>query len=235
MTLIASEFFNLESYSHLNLWQNDEPVWAALLRLEEYLQGFHFVIQTKIPSSVYLDRADQISIGQGVILEPNVYIQGPCIIGNDCVIRHGAYLRGQVVCGSHCVIGHGTELKRAVLLDQIHVAHLGYVGDSIVGNRVNLGAGVKCANLRLDRSLVSIRVEDRKINTGLKKFGCVIGDGSQIGCNSVLSPGTLVGPECAAYPLTHLHGVIPGHSWIKSKNVELDVSPLEIAPLKWQR
>ena len=235
-TLTAKDFFNLEQFAHQELWQADESVWMALHRISDYFQKQNiFAIEIEIPSSVHLEHPEQIAIGKGVILEPGVYIQGPCILGEGCVVRHGAYLRGGVICGKGCVIGHGSEVKQGILLDHVQVAHLAYVGDSILGNRVNLGAGVKCANLRLDRREVTITFEGSKLGTGLKKFGCVIGDGTQIGCNVVLNPGTLVGPECASYPLINLHGVIPARTRIKGKSTDLDLAPLETAILEWLR
>ena len=234
--LTAKDFFNLDSFDHRSLWETDEPVWMALHRTNDYFQKRNlFSIEIDIPASVHLENVEQIAIGEGVVLEPGVYIQGPCILGDGCVIRHGAYLRGGVICGKGCVVGHGSEIKQAILLNQTQVAHLAYVGDSILGNRVNLGAGVKCANLRLDRREVSISFEGSKLRTGLKKFGCVIGDGSQIGCNVVVNPGTLIGPECASYPLINLHGVIPARTRIKGKSAELDLAPLETAILEWLR
>jgi UDP-N-acetylglucosamine diphosphorylase / glucose-1-phosphate thymidylyltransferase / UDP-N-acetylgalactosamine diphosphorylase / glucosamine-1-phosphate N-acetyltransferase / galactosamine-1-phosphate N-acetyltransferase len=232
----ANDFFDLEEFAHRDLWRSGEPVWAALLRVEEYFQKRKsFSIDIPIPPNVFLDQQEQIAIGKNTVLEPGVYIQGPCILGEGCIIRHGAYLRSGVICGDHCVVGHGSEIKNSILLNGVQVAHLAYVGDSILGNRVNLGAGVKCANLRLDRKEVTISHDGEKIPSGLKKFGSVMGDGCQIGCNVVLNPGTLLGPECASYPLLNLHGVIPARTRIRGKDSELELSPLETAILDWLR
>lgn len=206
-------YFSLGKFPHREIWQEGEPVWAPLRRLLEYLRGLSFRIEIKVPNGVYLERPEQISIGQGTVIEPGVLIQGPCIIGRGCVIRHGAYLRDGVICGDRAAIGHSAEIKHSILLNDAAATHFTYVGDSIVGSGANLGAGVKCANLRLDRKEVSVS----GTKTGLKKFGAVIGDKVQVGCNSVLNPGTLVGRESIVYPLMNFGGVVPPRSRISEK------------------
>ena len=230
------EFFSLDDFSHGALWEKKDPVWMALHRLEKYLRSFFpYKKEIAIPPNVFLENADQIAIGEGTILEPGVLIQGPCILGKGCVIRHGAYLRGGVICMDRCVVGHGSEIKHSILLEGAQIAHLDYVGDSIIGKGVNLGAGVKCANLRLDRREVFVQGASGKIPTGLKKFGCVIGDRTQIGCNTVINPGTLIGPDCISYPLLTLQGTVAALTRIKGKEVPLDLSPLGTAILERMR
>lgn len=215
------EFFSLGSYAHRELWEKGEPVWAPLLILEKYLKAQELgQIEVEIPKTVQLERPDQISIGLGTVIEPGVYIQGPCIIGKNCTIRHGAYIRESVICGDGCSIGHSAEIKNSILLDRSFATHFVYVGDSILGNWVNLGAGVKCANMRLDRKEVKVEFDGAKIKTGLKKFGAIVGDRAQIGCNSVLNPGTLVGKESLCHPLVNLKGTIPMQSEIKQNGIK---------------
>lgn len=205
----ANLFFVLDRYAHRDLWIDGEPVWSPLLALREYLNKKNSCrIEIEIPNGVHLERPELISIGEGTILEPGVYIQGPCIIGKNCIIRHGAYIRESVICGDHCTIGHCAEIKHSILLDSANATHFVYVGDSILGNGVNLGAGVKCANLRLDRREVSVAFDGNRIKTGLKKFGAIVGDGSQIGCNCVLNPGTLMAKNTIARPLQNLSGYV---------------------------
>lgn len=135
----ASSFFSLKRYSHASLWKEGLPVWSALLELENYfLLCTSYRIEVEIPPGVHLARPELISIGKGTILEPGVYIQGPCILGKECVIRHGAYLRGGVLAGDRCAVGHSAEIKHSILLDQANATHFTYVGDSILGNGVNL-------------------------------------------------------------------------------------------------
>lgn len=209
-------FFSLQKYAHRDLWEEGKPVWFALQQLKDYF--FHwkqYRIEIAIPPGVYLERPELIAIGKGTILEPGVYIQGPCILGKGCIVRHGAYLRDLVVCGDHCAIGHSAELKGAILLDQANATHFTYVGDSILGNGVNLGAGVKCANLRLDRKEVSVIGPEGKVKTGLRKMGAIVGDYSQIGCNSVLNPGTLLRPKTLCPALSNISGTIAAGSTLK--------------------
>lgn len=215
------DFFSLKSFAHRALWKRGAPVWSPLLLLSKYLsEKKSCQIEIAIPEGVFLEKREQISIGEGTVIEPGVMIQGPCIIGKNCVIRHGAYIRGPVICGDRCQIGHSAEIKNSILLDGASATHFVYVGDSILGNGVNLGAGVKCANLRLDRCEVGVVFGRRRVMTGLKKFGSIVGDRVQIGCNCVLNPGTLVGKESFAYPLINVGGFIPPHSQITAKGVE---------------
>jgi NDP-sugar pyrophosphorylase family protein len=219
--LALENFFSLDDFVHKDLWQEGEPVWSALLLLTDYLNKKpSFKIEIPVPEGVFLENRELISIGKGTIIEPGVFIKGPCIIGENCVIRHGAYFRGFVICGNDCHIGHGTELKHSILLNRAAATHFVYVGDSILGSDVNLGAGVKCANLRLDRLAISIHVKKEKVKTGLRKLGAIIGDRTQIGCNSVLNPGTLIGRESFSYPLMTLQGFIPPRSQVSAKGIQ---------------
>ncbi len=221
----AETFFQLRKFAHAALWKSGEPVWGALHELEPYLKAFRF--EKKVPRfpGVHLEQPDLISIGPGTVIEPGVMIQGPCIIGSHCIIRQGAYLRSHTILGDHVVVGHSAEIKSSILLDRAAATHFVYVGDSIVGSDVNLGAGVKCANLRLDRREVCIRWEEKLFKTGLKKFGAIIGDKVQIGCNSVLNPGTLVGKNSACHPLVTLSGTISPGTIVSSDRI-MQVEPM---------
>lgn len=210
-----SSFFSLEEYTHDELFAVTH-VWEALANLSAYLGKQQLGnIQVKIPEGVHLVHRDKISIGKGTVIEPGAYISGPCLIGDNCVIRQGAYIRGDVVTGDGCVIGHATEIKHSILLNKAAAAHFNYVGDSILGNGVNLGAGVKLANYKLDHKEVYVFFKGAKISTKLKKFGAVIGDGSQLGCNAVTSPGTLMGQNSLCYPCVYVKGIIPAKTVIK--------------------
>lgn len=226
-------FFSINSFAHKALWKKGDPVWMPLHYIMDYLKGQSFQIEIEVPDNVHLVNKELISIGEGTVIEPGVMIVGPCIIGKNCVLRHSAYLREGVILGDGCHIGHSTELKHSILLDQAAATHFVYVGDSILGTSVNLGAGVKCANLRLDRKEVTVWFEGKKWGTGLKKFGAIVGDRVQIGCNSVLNPGTLVGKESFAYPLTNIQGFIPMHSQIDAKGIH-PIHPKLLGNLLWQ-
>jgi len=141
------EFFSLKRFAHRSLWKGDTSVWSPLALLNEYLKTQKLgQIEVEIPPGAHLICPELISIGEDTVVEPGAMIRGPCVLGRGCVVRHGAYVRGGVVCGDLCVLGHGCEVKHSILLDGVSVSHFCYVGDSILGSRVNLGAGVKCAN-----------------------------------------------------------------------------------------
>ncbi len=218
MMFAPSLYFDLTGYPHAALFDEAESVWTALNRLAAYLDEANLgVIRGHVSSQAYLVHPELISIGEGSVVEPGAYIAGPCIIGKGCVVRHGAYVRGQVVTGDQCVIGHTTEMKGAILLNHAHAAHFAYVGDTILGNHVNLGAGAKCANLRLDNQEITILYQGEKVATGRRKFGAVIGDQAQLGCNSVTNPGTLVGRGAAVCPGVNVGGIIPARHYVKMK------------------
>lgn len=215
--LDPSYFFDLKEFAHAALFKNCRYVWEALKEIEKYLKGVKLgEIRTEIPLNAFLIDAHLISIGEGTVIEPGAYIKGPCIIGKNCSIRHGAYIRGGVVAGDSCVIGHDTEMKNAILLNHTQAAHFAYVGDSILGNHVNLGAGTKCANLKLDHRNIEISHEGQRIDTGLRKFGAIIGDHASLGCNSVTNPGTLIGQNVLCYPCINFGGFIASDRIIKS-------------------
>lgn len=214
--LSPENFFDLNSFKHRALFAGCQFVWDVLPKIKDYLANQALGnIEVGIPAGAHLFNTHLISIGKGTIIEPGAYIQGPCIIGENCVIRHGAYIRGDCLAGDNCVIGHTTELKNALLLNNAQAAHFAYVGDSVLGNRVNLGAGVKCANLRLDHKEIFIRWNSKKMTTHLKKFGAIFGDGTQIGCNAVSNPGTITGKGVLCHPCLNFEGVIPANSVIK--------------------
>jgi NDP-sugar pyrophosphorylase family protein len=202
------DFFSLEKFAHRDLWEENGPVWSALIHLDRYLREKKGRIEIEVPPHVYLDFPELISIGKGTVIDPGVYIQGPCIIGKNCILKHGAFLRGGSVLGDHVVVGHAAEIKHSILFDYAAATHFSYVGDSIVGSFANLGAGVKCANLRFDR---------KNVKPGLSKFGACIGERVQVGCNAVLNPGTLVGRETIIFPLMNVGGIIAPKSTISRK------------------
>jgi NDP-sugar pyrophosphorylase family protein len=143
---------------------------------------------------------ENVYLGPGTVVEPGALIKGPTIIGANCEIRQTAYMRGNCLVGDRCVVGHSTEMKHSVMLDDAKAGHFAYIGDSILGNRTNLGAGTKLANLKMISTSISVRVENNRYDTGLRKFGAIIGDDTETGCNSVTNPGTLLGRRCLVCP-----------------------------------
>ena len=210
-------FFDLESIGFSEIFNQCEFPWEALPKIVDYLKNYPLgKINVKVPLTAHLVNPESITIGEGSIVEPGAFIRGPCLIGKNCTIRNGAYIRGNFIAGDGCVIGHDTEVKNSIFLQNVHAAHFAYVGDSVLGNGVNLGAGVKCANLKLDRGLVSIYFEHKKVCTGLKKFGAILGDETQIGCNVVTNPGTLMGKAVHCHPCINPGGFIPSKTTVKS-------------------
>ncbi|HSX13830.1 MAG TPA: LpxA family transferase [Chlamydiales bacterium] len=226
---LLSEFFPLNGFAHESLWKTDGVLWDPLFSLEDYLKNYKHHIEIILPENVTLKYPHLISIGQGTTIEPNVYIEGPCIIGKNCTIRHGAYLRSNVILGDRVTVGHGSEVKNSVMMNQAVAAHLCYVGDSILGPNANLGAGVKCSNLRLDRQEIYVKYQEQKIHTGLVKLGSILGSGVQVGCNAVLNPGTFVGKDSFICPLMNIGGYIPSGVHIRpSQNWVVETRPEKI-------
>lgn len=221
-TLAPESFFDLTNYSHKKLFTDCSYVWLALSKVDEYLKKAHKgSIKGDVSPQAYLVNPELISIDEGSIVEPGAYIKGPCIIGKRCVIRHGAYVRGQVITGDDCVIGHDTEIKNTILLNGVHAAHFAYLGDSILGNNVNLGAGTKCANLKLDHGHINIHWNGQRIATPFRKLGAIIGDRTQIGCNTVTNPGVLLGQDVLCYPCTNVSGFVPSQMIVKPNTTNI--------------
>lgn len=210
--LNADHFFDLQGFKHSALFRPDQPIWDVFDLIADYIASGQFESDMHMVSEqCYLVQREMIFIGHGTRVEPGAYIEGPCVIGRNCVIRHGAYIRGNVIAGDHCVIGHTTEAKNAIFFNHAKAAHFAYVGDTILGNHVNLGAGVKCANVRFDRKAISITADQVRIDTGRKKLGALVGDHTEVGCNAVLLPGTITEKKCRIHPCTSIGG------WIKEK------------------
>lgn len=223
--LAPTDFFDLDTYEHKQLFFDSriEYVWDALKLLGEYLDQIIVPeIHGQIMEGAYL-LDDNIFIGPGCEVEPGAVIKGPAYIGANTQVRQSAYLRGNVLVGDNCVVGHSTEMKNSIMLNKAHAAHFAYVGDCILGNNVNLGAGSRLANLKLDRTNVRFTVAEQTYDTGMRKLGAILGDRVEIGCNAVSNPGTLMGPGCMAYALTLLRGYYPANSLIKHVSEESSV------------
>jgi NDP-sugar pyrophosphorylase family protein len=225
------DFFDLEGFAFKSVFQGCEYAWEALPRIGrfvlEYIMGVDAdnTIQGRVMTGAYVDDRDTVVIGEGTVVEPGAFVQGPAIIGKNCQIRHGAYIRGHVLIGDDCIIGHASELKNSIMLDTAQCPHFAYVGDSILGRKVGLGAGVKLSNLPIvstkdeetgKRPSIAIEVNGKTYDTGLSKLGAIIGDGSHIGCNVVTNPGCLIGRNILVYPNTSLKkGYYPDNKIVK--------------------
>ncbi len=205
--------FDLETFAHAEIFYDVTYVWEALSKIEAYLKKLGpYKIRGQISPRAHLVNPESVSIGRGTIVEPGAYIRGPCFIGDHCTVRQGAYIRGNLITGDRVVIGHDTEVKNSIFLNHAQAAHFAYVGDSILGSHVNLGAGTKCANLKLDESPIALIWENLRLDTKLRKFGAILADGVQTGCNSVTNPGTIMGKKSLCYPCVNVGGIIPpGH------------------------
>ncbi len=221
--LLGNFFEDVPDYLK-SIFPEDEAVWSPLKKLKKFFEsGKSYAVEIDIPDGVFL-KGEDISIGEGTVIEPGVMIKGPAIIGKNVEIRQGAYLRGNVIIDDNCVVGHATELKHTILLDGAHAPHFNYLGDSVLGRKVNLGAGTILSNFKMtEDKMVSLNFNGNSIDTGLRKFGAVMGDCSETGCNSVLNPGTVVGRNSLIYPLSLVRGYVPSGSIYKLRQTtELD-------------
>lgn len=221
MNFLPDEFLDLAETEHADLFLPDEPVWTAISRLDAYLSERLDRVGSAMQQGSVDPRAvvgDRVFVAEGAIIEANAVVKGPAWIGRGTVVRSGAYVRENVIVGEDCVLGNSSEFKNCLLFNRCEAPHFNYVGDSILGFRAHLGAGVICSNVRLDRATVRVRSKDGKsIDTGLRKFGAIVGDRAEIGCNAVLSPGSVIGRESLIYPLTSWHGVLPARRIAKSQ------------------
>lgn len=183
------------------------------------IKGLIISLGKSLDMNEYLIHGENIFIHKTAVVSPAAYIGSPCIIGRNAEIRHCAFIRGSALIGENCVVGNSTEIKNSILFDGVQVPHYNYVGDSILGCKSHLGAGAITSNVKSDKTLVAVKNGSGKIETGLKKFGAIIGDGVEIGCGSVLNPGTVIGRNTNIYPLSCVRGVIPENSIYKSGGI----------------
>ncbi len=186
----------------------------------EALKGIKDFIMTLGPTlgPEYTQLEPQVWVHRSAVIAPTAFLGAPCIIGAETQVRHGAFIRGSALVGDHCVVGNSVELKNVILFDNVQVPHYNYVGDSILGYRAHMGAGSITSNVKSDKTLVVIHGQ-QQIPTGLKKVGAMLGDHVEIGCNSVLNPGTVIGRNSSVYPVSCVRGVIPENSICKTGGV----------------
>jgi NDP-sugar pyrophosphorylase family protein len=215
----ARDYLDLTHTKHGILFPDDSPVWAALTRIESYLEfRLQREIRTQVPPGAFI--GEDVFIDEGTTLEPGVVIKGPAWIGRNCQLRAGCYIRENVIIGDGCVLGNSCEFKNCVIFDGCEVPHYNYVGDSILGHKAHLAAGVILSNVRLDRLEVTVKTDTDILPTGLRKFGAIIGDYAEIGCNSVISPGSIIGRRSILYPLSHFSGVLGADLMLKTRQTQ---------------
>jgi NDP-sugar pyrophosphorylase family protein len=215
--LSAGKFFDLDGFEHIALLESDEPVWNALGdRLKTYFTLWaDWRTEIAVADGVHV-LGDRIAIGPGCRIEPGAVLVGPALIGEGALIRTGAYIRENVILGAGSLVGAHSEVKGSILLPGAKAPHQAYVGDSILGRDVNLGAGTILSNVKNVGREVTFRHGGEVIHTGLRKFGAVLGDGCKTGCNTVLNPGVLMGPGCVTYPNATLRsGYYPPETLVK--------------------
>lgn len=212
--LKISDLFDLRETIAAAVFTGCEYPWEVLPRIKEFVVS----LGARLSPDEYEQPAADVWISRSAAVFPSAYIQGPCIIGHHAEIRHCAFIRGSVIVGNNAVVGNSTELKNVILFNGVQVPHYNYVGDSILGHKAHMGAGSITSNVKSDKSLVSVRSGSEKMETGLKKFGAMLGDHVEVGCNSVLNPGTVIGRNSNIYPLSSVRGVIPPDSIYKKES-----------------
>lgn len=186
--------------------------WDAL----SGIKAFIIQLGAQLPADEYMQLSDQVWVHNSATVAPTAYLGAPCIIGPNTEVRHCAFVRSSALVGANCVVGNSVELKNVILFDNVQVPHYNYVGDSILGYKAHMGAGSITSNVKSDHSLVTVNTGKEKIPTGLKKFGAILGDCAEIGCNSVLNPGTIIGKNSNVYPLSCVRGFVPANSIYKT-------------------
>ena len=215
-----ADLFDLTQTEHAAIFDGVELAWDALKKIETYLAS----VPKHNPPKRFPGASigEKVFIGEGAFVEPGVLIKGPAIIGKNCQLRHNAYLRENVILGDGCVVGNSSELKNALLFNGAQVPHYNYVGDSILGHKAHLGAGVKISNIKLLAGNVTVEVDGAARDTGLRKFGALLGDGAEAGCNAVLNPGSILGRGTIVYPNVFWRGILPANMIAKNK-AEIEV------------
>ena len=206
--------YNLEETIAKNLLQEVTYPWEALPKISEFI----IELGEKLNPEIYELKGENIWIAKTAKVFPTAYIKGPVIIGENAEIRHCAFIRGNAIIGNNAVVGNSTELKNVILFNNVQVPHYNYVGDSILGYKAHMGAGSITSNVKSDKKLIIVKNGTEIIETGLKKFGAMIGDNVEVGCGSVLNPGTVIGTNTNIYPLSSVRGVIPANSIYKKQN-----------------
>ena len=215
MDLYTKDFFDLTTTPELGWLSSCTYQWEAFLKLAPWFASLQLgEIKGNVSPLAVVE--SNVRIGVGTVVEAGAIIKGPAIIGSHCEIRAGAYIRGNVYVGDNSVVGHGTEIKDAILLQGVRVDHFNYIRSSILGNSTRLGASAILASMKIPLSEIIIRQDDKAWPTGMEKFGAVVGDGTEVGCNAVLNPGSILGKDSIIYPLVSWRGVLPHHHIAKS-------------------
>ena len=213
-TIEIRSLFDLSETIAAKVFEGCTFPWEVLSKIGQFIVE----LGNTLPENEYEKRGDNVWIAKSAKVFPSAYINGPCIIDKDAEVRHCAFIRGNAIVGAGAVVGNSTELKNVILFNKVQVPHYNYVGDSILGYKAHMGAGSITSNVKSDKKLITIKGPDGNIDTGIKKIGAFLGDNVEIGCGSVLNPGTIVGRESNVYPLSSVRGCVAAGSIYKNKN-----------------
>ena len=208
----VEDLFDLEQTIAKDIFKGTTYPWEVLPKIKDFIKG----LGESLSKEDYDKIGDDVWIAKSAKITPSAYVNGPAIIGPNTEVRHCAFIRGNVIVGENCVVGNSTELKNVILFNQVQVPHYNYVGDSILGYKAHMGAGSITSNVKSDKGLVVVKTATDKIETGLKKFGAMIGDEVEVGCNAVLNPGCVIGRNSNIYPVVSVRGVVPANHIYKS-------------------
>ena len=208
-----AEMLDLEHTIAAELFSGKTYAWEVLPEIKAFI----LKLGPTLPESEFDHPAEDVWIAKDAKVFPSAYIGGPCIIDHEAEVRHCAFIRGSAIVGKGCVVGNSVELKNVVLFDKVQTPHYNYVGDSVLGYKAHMGAGSITSNVKSDKTLVVVKGEVN-IETGLKKFGAILGDNVEVGCNSVLNPGSVIGRRASIYPTSSVRGVVPEDSIYKAKD-----------------
>ena len=212
-SITIKQLYSLEQTIAKELLEKFTYPWEVLPHIGEYI----LELGQKLPQEEYEKVGEDVWIAKTAKVAPTAYIHGPAIIGKEADVRHCAFIRGKAIVGEGTVVGNSTELKNVILFNKVQVPHYNYVGDSILGYRSHMGAGSITSNVKSDKTLVTIKIEGKKIETGLKKMGAMLGDEVEVGCNTVMNPGTIIGKHSNIYPLSMVRGYVPENSIYKKQ------------------
>jgi UDP-N-acetylglucosamine diphosphorylase / glucose-1-phosphate thymidylyltransferase / UDP-N-acetylgalactosamine diphosphorylase / glucosamine-1-phosphate N-acetyltransferase / galactosamine-1-phosphate N-acetyltransferase len=211
-----ADLFDLSQTGHAALFDGCEYAWDALRKISAYIAAnLRPGLRNRCQGVAYV--GEKVFIGEGTVVEDGAMIKGPAIIGRNCEIRHNAYVRENVIIGEGCVVGNSTEIKNSLLFNNAVAPHFNYIGDSILGGKAHLGAGVILSNFKALPGNVTVDLDGKPFDTGLRKFGALLGDGVEVGCNAVLNPGSIIGRGAVIYPGTNWRGILPANMIAKNK------------------
>lgn len=206
--------YNLNETIAKDIFEGATYPWEVLPKIEDFIIN----LGKQLDKNEYEEKEGNIWIAKSAKVAPTAYIAGPAIIGKNAEVRHCAFVRGKAIVGEGAVVGNSTELKNVILFNKVQVPHYNYVGDSILGYKAHMGAGSITSNVKSDKKLVIVKNKEEQIETGLKKFGAMIGDEVEVGCGSILNPGSVIGKHTNIYPLSSVRGVVAENSIYKNKN-----------------